>query len=56
MKKIMYGCLLATAVAACLAAQDVSATIGGAILDASGAAVAGAKVTITQHRPESGDP
>jgi hypothetical protein len=46
MKKILYACLLATAVAACLAAQDVSATIGGAILDASGSAVAGAKVTI----------
>ena len=47
MKKILCACLLATAVAACLAAQDISATIGGTVLDPSGAAVAGAKITIT---------
>jgi hypothetical protein len=34
-------------VAACLAAQDISATIGGTVLDATGGGVANAKVTIT---------
>jgi hypothetical protein len=38
---------LAAAVAACLTAQDISATIGGTVLDPSGAGVANAKVTIT---------
>src|ERR1035438_8324222 len=47
MKKLFWVCLLAIAVAACLAAQDISATIGGTVLDPSGAAVASAKVTIT---------
>ena len=47
MKKILCACLLATAVAACLAAQDISATIGGTVLDPTGAAVSGAKITIT---------
>jgi uncharacterized surface anchored protein len=31
----------------CVSAQDTSATIGGTVLDPSGAAVAGAKITIT---------
>ncbi len=47
MKKLRRVCLLAIGVAACLAAQDITATIGGTVLDASGAAVANAKVTIT---------
>jgi hypothetical protein len=47
MKRILYACLLASAAAVCLVAQDVSATIGGTILDATGAVVAGAKVTVT---------
>ena len=47
MKKILCACLLATAVAAWLAAQDISATIGGTVLDPTGAAVSGAKITIT---------
>ncbi len=47
MKKLLWTCLLAIAVAACLAAQDISATIGGTVLDASGGGVANAKVTIT---------
>jgi Carboxypeptidase regulatory-like domain len=47
MRRLLCACLLATAAAACLAAQDISATIGGTVLDSSGAAVAGAKVTIT---------
>jgi len=47
MKKLFWICLLAIAVAACLAAQDISATIGGTVLDASGGGVANAKVTIT---------
>jgi hypothetical protein len=47
MKKILCACLLATAAASYVPAQDISATIGGTVLDASGAAVAGAKVTIT---------
>ena len=47
MKRILHACLLATVAAAYVAAQDVSATIGGSILDPSGAALAGAKVTIT---------
>jgi hypothetical protein len=47
MNKIFYTCLLITAAATYSAAQDVSATIGGTVLDASGANVAGAKVTIT---------
>ena len=47
MKKLLWICLLAMAVAACLAAQDISATIGGTVLDASGGGVANAKVTIT---------
>jgi len=47
MKRILWACLLATAVAVCVSAQDTSATIGGTVLDPSGAAVAGAKITIT---------
>jgi len=47
MKKILCVCLLAAVSAACLAAQDVFATIGGTILDPSGAAVSNVKVTVT---------
>ena len=47
MKRILHACLLATVAAAYVVAQDVSATIGGSILDPSGSALAGAKVTIT---------
>jgi len=47
MKKLLCVCLLAALSVACLAAQDVFATIGGTILDPSGAAVPNAKVTIT---------
>jgi hypothetical protein len=47
MKKLLWVCLIAIAVAACLAAQDISATLGGTVLDASGGGVANAKVTIT---------
>src|ERR1035438_8197582 len=47
MKKLLWVCMLATAVVACLTAQDISATIGGTVLDATGAAVPNAKVTIT---------
>ena len=47
MKRLSWICLLAIAVAACLSAQDTSATIGGTILDPSGAGVANAKLTIT---------
>jgi hypothetical protein len=47
MKKLLWACTLATAVAACLTAQDISATIGGTVLDSTGAAVPNAKVTIT---------
>src|ERR1039457_4934101 len=47
MKKLFWVCLLAIAVAACLAAQDISATIGGTILDPSGSAVSSDLVTIT---------
>jgi len=47
MKRIFYACLLATAAAAYVAAQDVSATIGGTVLDSTGAAVSGAKITVT---------
>src|ERR1035438_1773387 len=47
MNRILGACLLAIAVAACLAAQDISATIGGTVLDPTGAAVSGAKITIT---------
>ena len=38
MKKLLCVCLLAALSVACLAAQDVFATIGGTILDPSGAA------------------
>jgi hypothetical protein len=47
MKRQLWACALATAVAACLTAQDISATIGGTVLDASGGGVPNAKVTIT---------
>ncbi len=47
MRKITCACLLAIAGAAFLAAQDPSATIGGTVLDPSGAAVSGAKITVT---------
>jgi hypothetical protein len=47
MKRLLWACALATAVAACLTAQDISATIGGTVLDASGGGVPNAKVTIT---------
>src|ERR1019366_3159285 len=47
MKKLLWICSLAIAVAACLTAQDTSATIGGTVLDPSSAGVANAKVTIT---------
>jgi len=47
MKRTFFACLLATAAAVCASAQDTSATIGGTVLDPSGAAVSGAKVTIT---------
>jgi len=39
MKKLLCICLLAALCVACLAAQDVFATIGGTILDPTGAAV-----------------
>ena len=47
MKRLFCVCLLAAISVACLAAQDVFATIGGTILDPSGAAVSTAKVTVT---------
>jgi hypothetical protein len=47
MKKLIWACLLAATAVAYLAAQDISATIGGTVLDATGAAVSGAKVTVT---------
>jgi Carboxypeptidase regulatory-like domain len=47
MRKLLGASLLAAVVAVCAAAQDISATIGGTVLDSSGAAVTGAKVTIT---------
>ena len=47
MKKLLCVCLLAAVSAACLTAQDVFATIGGTILDPTGAAVPNAKVTVT---------
>jgi len=47
MKRLLWAGMLATAVAACLTAQDISATIGGTVLDSTGAAVPNAKVTIT---------
>src|SRR5579872_243917 len=47
MKKLFFACLLAAAFAACLSAQDVFATIGGTVLDPSGAPVPKAKVAVT---------
>ena len=47
MKKLLWICLSAIAVVACLTAQETSATIGGTVLDPSNAGVANAKVTIT---------
>jgi len=47
MKTFVISCVLAVCVAGGLAAQDISGTIDGTILDASGAAVPNAKVTIT---------
>src|ERR1035437_6852666 len=46
MKKLFCVCLLAAISVACLNAQDVFATIGGTILDPSGAAVPNARVTV----------
>jgi len=47
MKRFLGVSLLAIVAAACLGAQDTSATIEGTVLDPSGSAVANAKVTIT---------
>jgi len=47
MKRLLWAGLLATAVAACLTAQDISANDWRTVLDATGAAVPNAKVTIT---------
>ena len=47
MKRTIEVCLLAALCAMGLAAQDISGTIGGSILDPSGAGVPNAKVTIT---------
>ena len=48
MRRILYACLLVgLAGGSILSAQDISGTIGGSILDPSGAAVPGAKITIT---------
>ena len=47
MKKTVGFCLLAALCAIGLLAQDISGTIGGSILDPSGAGVPNAKVTIT---------
>jgi len=47
MRKLFFVCLLAVALAACLAAQDISGSIGGAVLDPSGAGVPNAKVAVT---------
>src|ERR1039458_1097798 len=47
MKSLALVFLLIACLAAGLFAQDISGTIGGTILDPSGATVPGAKVTIT---------
>ena len=45
--RLVLSCLLAMSIAGCLAAQDITATIGGTVLDPSDAAVPNAKVTVT---------
>jgi hypothetical protein len=45
--RLILSCLLAVCAIGSLAAQDISGTIGGAVLDPSGAAVPKAHVTIT---------
>ena len=45
--RLIWSCLLATLLAGGLAAQDITATIGGTVLDPTGAAVPNAKVTVT---------
>jgi hypothetical protein len=47
MDKLLRICVLAVLGVAFLAAQDISGTIGGTILDPTGSAVASAKVTVT---------
>jgi hypothetical protein len=47
MKRLFSVFLLAAVGAACLVAQDISGSIGGTVLDASGGGVGNAKVTVT---------
>ncbi len=47
MKKLIVLCMLAAGIVAGLVAQDITGTIEGSVLDASGAGVPNAKVTIT---------